>query len=244
MTPPAAPNMKEALSLLIVLQAADRDAMDAERRRAEFDRQMDGVNKLLHESKAGVDSAHRTLQEAQALLHRKETELKGREQRILELTGKLNSCTSNKEYQGILVEIGAIKVENGRTEEAILLAMEDVEAKDKLQEAARAKLRETEAIHRAAEAEVAGRRAAFEAELGAAKARRDEIAARVPAEPLRLYERIRAGNRKSGSAVVEVHGEYCQGCQMSINSQEYSDLVAGSRIVMCRVCQRILVLPT
>lgn len=236
-------SMKESLSLLVVLQKADRDAMDAERRRAEFDRQMDGVNKLLAESKAGVDAAHKALQEAQALLHKRETELKGKELRIAELTGKLNTATSNKEYQGLLVEIGALKVENGRIEETILLAMEEVEAKEKLQEAARAKLRETEAIHRAAEAEVAGRRAAFETELAAAKARRDEIAARVPAEPLRVYERIRGGNRKSGTAVAEVHGEYCQGCQMSINSQEYSDLVAGTRIVICRVCQRILVLP-
>lgn len=234
--------MKEALGRLIELQKADSAAAQAGRRRDEIDRQLREAEKILADAKAGEDAAHRALQEAQALVHRRELDLKQREGRILELQGKLNGATSNKEYQGILLEIGAVKAENGKTEEQILLAMDEVDAKEKLHEAARARTRETEGIVRAAKTAVEQKRAAFEADMAAAKAQRDQIAAAIPPEALRVYERIRAGNRQTGIAVVEVHGEYCQGCQMSVTPQEYSDLVAGTKIVLCRSCQRILVL--
>lgn len=234
--------MKEALLKLVELQKADHQAADAERRRVEFDKAMEGVDKLLAESKAGVEAAHKALQDAQSSLKLREVEVKGKEQRISDLTGKLGGASSNKEYQGLLVEIGALKAEIGRIEETMLVSMEEIEVKDKLHEAAKAKLRETEAIHRAARAEVDQRRKSFEDELAAARAARDAIAVTIPPETLKVYDRIRAGNKRTGTAVCVVHGEYCQGCQMSISAQEYSDLIAGKALVLCRSCHRILVL--
>lgn len=234
--------MREALARLMDLQMADKAAAQAGKRREDIDRALREAEKLLAAAKAGEEAAHKALQEAKAHLHSKEMDLRQREERILTLQGKLNTATSNKEYQSILLEVGTIRAENGKVEETILLAMDESDAKDKAHEAARAKTRETEAIVRAAKAEVEAKRAAFDAEMAAAKARRDEIAASVPPEALRIYERIRGGNRQTGVAVVEVHGEYCQGCQISITPQEYSDLVGGTRIVLCRSCQRIMVL--
>lgn len=234
--------MKEALGRLIGLQRADSAAAHAGKRRDEIDRQLRESEKLLAEAKAAEEAAHRALQEAQSHVHRREMDLKERETRIGVLQGKLGGATSNKEYQGILFEVASVKAENGRIEEQILLAMDEVDAKEKLHEAAKARTRETEGIVRAANSVVDRKRAEFDAEMAAAKAERDEVAAAIPPEALRIYERIRTGNRTTGIAVVEVHGEYCQGCQMSITPQEYSDLVSGTKIVLCRSCQRILVL--
>jgi predicted nucleic acid-binding Zn-ribbon protein len=234
--------VKEALARLIELQRADTAAALAGRKRDEIDRALRDAEKLLAGVKAEEEAAHKALQEAQSAVHRREMDLKEREGRILSLQGKLNGATSNKEYQSILLEIATVKAENGKIEEQVLLAMDEVDAKEKLFEAAKAKTRETEGIVRAAKADVDHRRAAFEAQMAASKAERDTIAAAIPAEALRIYERIRGGNRSTGTAVVEVHGEYCQGCQMSITPQEFSDLIGGTRIVLCRSCQRILVL--
>jgi len=234
--------LKEALSRLIELQAADSAAAQAGKRRDEIDAQLRDAEALLAKAKDAEGAAHHVLQEAQAVVHRREMDLKQREGRITDLQGKLNGANSNREYQGILLEIQTIKAENGKVEEQILLAMDEVEAKEKLHEAAKGKTRETQGVVGAAKQAVAEKRAQFEAEMEAARASRDEIAKAIPPEALRIYERIRAGNRTTGIAVVEVHGEYCQGCQMSITPQEYSDLVAGSKIVLCRSCQRILVL--
>lgn len=234
--------MKEAIARLIDLQRADSATFDAEKRRSELDRGLEGANRLLAEAKAAVEAAHKASQEAKAAVHRREMDLKQREQRISDLNGKLGGATSNKEYQSLVVEIGAIRAENGRIEEQILLAMDESEARDRDEEAARTKLRETERIHQAAADEVARRKAEFEAELAASRRARDEVAAQIPAEALRVYERIRSGNKRTGVAVAPVHGEYCQGCQMSVTAQELADLVNGKRLVICRSCQRILVL--
>ena len=234
--------MKEAISRLIDLQRADTAGFDAEKRRTELDRGLEGANRLLDEAKAVLDAAHKASQEAKAAVHRKEMDLKQREQRILDLQGKLGGATSNKEYQTLVVEMGALRAENGRTEEQILLAMDEADARERDEEAARAKMRETEQVHRAALEEVARRKAEFESALAESRRQRDEIATQIPAEALRVYERIRAGNKRTGVAVAAVHGEYCQGCQMSITSQELADLVNAKRLVICRSCQRILVL--
>lgn len=234
--------MREALAKLIDLQKADTAAAQTGKRRDEIDAKAREAEKLLVAAKDAEEAAHKAAQESKSHLHTFEMDLKERETRIQTLNGKLGGATSNKEYQSILMEIGTIKAENGKIEDKILLAMDEVEAKEKAWEAAKAKTRETEGVVKAAKAEVDRRRAEFEAELAAMRAQRDEIAAQIPKEALRIYERIRGGNRTTGIAVVEVHGEYCQGCQMSITSQELSDLVGGTRIVLCRSCQRILVL--
>jgi predicted nucleic acid-binding Zn-ribbon protein len=88
------------------------------------------------------------------------------------------------------------------------------------------------------------RKSAMEAEAAEAASQRTTLSAQVPAEALRVYERIRAGNKRSGTAVAVVHGEYCQGCQMAITSHELTELIKGDKICICRTCQRILVLET
>ncbi|MCE9636079.1 MAG: hypothetical protein K8T90_10265 [Planctomycetes bacterium] len=236
--------MKEALVRLIDLQRADKAATLAGKKRAEIDLKLRAAEKLLAGVKTEEEAAHKASQEAKAALHRNEMELKERESRITVLNGKLGGATSNKEYQSILTEVATIRAENGKIEERILLAMDESESKDKLWEAAKAKTRETEGIVRAANADVERRRDEFDAELAASKVHRDEIAASIPPDALKAYERIRVGNRTTGIAVVEVHGDYCQGCQMEITPQQYSDLVHGKSLVLCRSCQRIMVLQT
>jgi predicted nucleic acid-binding Zn-ribbon protein len=105
-------------------------------------------------------------------------------------------------------------------------------------------MRDAEAGLRDAETKLAGEKAALEGEAGAAAAERTRLAGEVPPEAIRVYERIRAGNKRSGTAVAAVHGEYCQGCQMAITPQELTELIQGQRILICRTCQRILVLET
>ena len=95
---------------------------------------------------------------------------------------------------------------------------------------------------REAEARVENERGTLDEQLAEQERGRGELAAAIPDKQLSLYERIRGGNRSSGSAVCAVHGMYCQGCQMEITPQQYADLVAGNKVVLCRTCQRILAL--
>ena len=234
--------MKETIAKLVELQRADKLVVDLKRRRDEMDGSLAGARKAVEAARVTLEAAHKVLLEAKSHVHRKEMDVAERETQIRDLNGKLGGATSNKEYQGILLKIGELKAENGRTETEILLAMDEAEAKEKLHEQAKAQARDADAALAAAEATVATVKSAMESEASAASAKRDALAAEVPAEQLRVYERIRAGNKKSGTAVAPVHGEYCQGCQMSITSQELTELIKGEKLVICRTCQRILVL--
>lgn len=234
--------MKETIAKLVELQRADKQIVDLKKRRDDMDGSLAGAKKGVEAARVALEAAHKVLLEARSHVHRKEMDVTEREGQIRDLNGKLGGATSNKEYQGILLKIGELKAENGRTETEILLAMDAAEVQEKHHEQAKAQQRDADAALAAAEAAVAALKSAMEAETATATATRDALAATIPAEQLRVYERIRAGNRKSGTAVAAVHGEYCQGCQMSITPQELTELIKGEKLVICRTCQRILVL--
>jgi predicted nucleic acid-binding Zn-ribbon protein len=235
-------SVKETIAKLVDLQRVDHRVIELMKKKDELSAGLSGAKKGVEAAKASLDAAHRALQEAKAHVHRKELDVQEREGKIRDLNGKLGGATSNKEYQGILLAIGEHKAENGKTETDILMGMDEVEAKEKLHEEAKAKMREAEAALKGAEDKIAAQKAAMESEAASALAERETIAAQIPKEQLRVYERIRAGNKKSGIAVAPVHGEYCQSCQMSITSHELTELIKGEKLVICRTCQRILVL--
>jgi predicted nucleic acid-binding Zn-ribbon protein len=237
-------DVKATISRLVDLQKVDHRVIELKKRKDDLDGGLVVSKKSVETARTALEAAHKAAQEAKAHVHRKEMDVSEREEQIRQLNGKLGSATSNKEYQGILLKIGELKAENGRTETDILMAMDEVEAKDKLHEDAKAKMRDAEAGLRDAEAKIAAQKAQMESDAAASVAERAAIAAEIPPEALRVYERIRAGNKKSGTAVAAVHGEYCQGCQMAITANELSELIRGEKLTICRTCQRILVLET
>jgi len=236
--------VKETITKLVELQKVDHRIVDLKKRKDELDGGLVGAKKGVDAAKAALEVAHKALQESKSHVHRKEMDVQEREGKIRDLNGKLGSATSNKEYQGILLAIGELKAENGRTETDILMGMDDVEAKEKLHEDAKSKMRDAENALKDAESKVADQKSALESEAAEAASQRGTLAKEVPAEALRVYERIRAGNKRSGTAVAVVHGEHCQGCQMAITSHELTELIQGQKLLVCRTCQRILVLET
>ncbi len=234
--------MRETLQQLIRLQRTDDAIVAMQRRIDELDSHLDGAKAALDVAQQAVAAAHGVRQEAQATTHRYEIELAEAEAEIRKLDGQLGKASSNKEYGAIQLKIGHIKAVSGKIEERILMSMDVVEEKERIEEAAKTAQGEAEAALRAAEGKVEAQRQGLAEELVAMRTARDELAAAVIPEKLKLYERIRGGNRKSGTAVVAVHGEYCQGCQMAIRPQDVTELVKGDAIVLCRTCQRILVL--
>ncbi len=234
--------MNENLNLLVDLQKTDLEIVAVEKRLEELHTELHGAETMLATAQKGVEAAHRVTQEAQAHVHSREVDLAGNEGQIKKLTLALNTASNNKEYQVILLKTGTIRAENDKIELDILMEMDAVEEKEREEEAARAVQREAEAGLRAAEGQLETMRKELEEQLVGMRSSRGEVAERVDDKSLTLYERIRGGNRKSGTAVVELHGEYCQGCQMAVRPQDIADLMNGVGLVLCRSCQRILVL--
>ncbi len=234
--------MKDTIGRLIDLQRVDDGIVDLERRLKELDRSTAAAQQALDAARATLEAAHHDSQEAAAGVHRKEMDLTEREDAITKCTVQLNTATNNKEYSSLLLKIGTLKAESGKLEEEILLAMDAQEEVEGKEAAAKAVVGEAEAGLRAAEQRMEEERGRHEHELEERHTERAEFASSIPVEHLQLYDKIRGGNTSSGTAVVPVHGEYCQGCQMRVTPQEYSQLVSARKLIRCRTCQRILVL--
>ncbi len=89
------------------------------------------------------------------------------------------------------------------------------------------------------------RRDAAEAELDAEEAsvakERELIAGSVPADLLKLYEKLR--EQQGGVGAARLYQRKCEGCHIELNITELNDVRAAARdaVVRCENCRRILV---
>lgn len=82
---------------------------------------------------------------------------------------------------------------------------------------------------------------AINAEAVERKTERTGLQPDLPADLLKLYERIRAGHGGVGAA--ELRNRRCTGCQLDINAAELREFAAAAddEILRCEECSRILV---
>ncbi len=97
----------------------------------------------------------------------------------------------------------------------------------------------TEDSEQAAEREVlAGERAAIEAELADARAKRARTATHVPKAILTKYDRIRG--RKGEQAIFALRGPSCGHCDTAIPLQRRNQMMGTGQIEVCEACGVLL----
>ncbi|WP_207930360.1 DUF7581 domain-containing protein [Streptomyces hainanensis] len=94
-------------------------------------------------------------------------------------------------------------------------------------------------------AEVVQRRDAatqdIDAEVAAVRKERAETVAQVPADLLKLYDRLRA--QQGGIGAARLYQRRCEGCRLELNITEVNEVRAAApdTVVRCENCGRILV---
>lgn len=83
--------------------------------------------------------------------------------------------------------------------------------------------------------------AEIDAEVAEVSARREALAADLPADLLALYDKLRAA--KGGVGASELRARRCGGCQLDITAADLAVIVKApaDEVVRCEECQRILV---
>jgi predicted nucleic acid-binding Zn-ribbon protein len=81
----------------------------------------------------------------------------------------------------------------------------------------------------------------IDAEIAGLTKEREAVAASVPADLLKLYEKLRA--QQDGVGAARLYQRRCEGCQLELNITELNDVRASSpdTVVRCENCRRILV---
>jgi uncharacterized protein len=131
--------------------------------------------------------------------------------------------TNPKDLESLQSEIASLAKRQGDLEDVVL---------------------EVESVQAKSEDALARRDAAVESidrEAGTVREERESVAASVPAELLKLYEKIR--EQQGGVGAARLFQRRCEGCQLELNITEINDVrgAPGDEVLRCENCRRILV---
>jgi predicted nucleic acid-binding Zn-ribbon protein len=167
-----------------------------------------------------------------------EGEIKSIRETVAKYKRQQNEVKSNKEYEAIKKEISETQEKIDGIEETILnemIAADDVEKEIKAAQAAQVS---QEVELKAEKKTVAAEQADLEARKAAAQAERAALLPTIPAEQVKLYNRIHV--KKGGVAMSEVTDDFCSLCQMRVRPQLLDELIGRKAVITCEACGRIL----
>lgn len=172
-------------------------------------------------------------------VQQKNLDLHSNEAKILDLKGKLNSASSNKEFDIIKGQIEADTMANSVLEDEILELMEKIDAaerevqdwvkkKDAAHADAKKSAQDFEAARNSLNEEIK--------ECNATIASAEQI---IPENTKVLFQRLVRSH--GAGALASVEGKYCSACNVMIEPQLRVELNSG-RLVFCKSCGRLLYL--
>jgi hypothetical protein len=229
--------MYEQLERLIRLQELDSEIGRLARKLAEIPPQIEETRLHLAAAERAHDEGKARVETLRKERRAAEKELEAQIEKRRRFQEQQAKVKTNKEYQALMGELGALKVEETAVEDRILVLMEGQAEAERLlpglaAEVAREKAEflERERVLRAAEERLRG-------ELAAAQRGRAAIVAALEPDALQSYQKIQ---KLRGTAVAEVRDEFCLGCRTKMPSQNYMEAMRNDRILSCPHCHRIL----
>lgn len=187
-----------------------------------------------------LSDAKETLKQARLASDEKQLQLKSREQRVADTQGKLNTASSNREYDALKEQIAADLQANEVLSDEILESLEHL---DELETAVaqRAKeLSQRQQDQAALLEQIALRQTVVTPDLERIQSELLEAEATLPPEMRQDYDRIIAARGEDGLAPVD--GESCGGCYQTLSPQVMNELYL-SNYVVCAACGAWLYLP-
>jgi uncharacterized protein len=230
--------MDEQLSLLIQLQEMDTVLRSLVARKNQIPELVEALEHRRTANQEILESVKEALQTAQKNKRDRDQDLETGIQKVERLKGRTSEIKNNKEYQALLKEIETAEQENKTLEDEILALMEKIDTAAAAITTAEKNSHEEEAAIAAEKKEHEATVAKIEEEEKAVEREKSGIASRVEPSMLNRYQWLLA--TKSGTAIVEVRGESCSGCYMSIPPQVFVNVKKNESIIACPQCGRFL----
>ncbi|MGW3663746.1 zinc ribbon domain-containing protein [Streptomyces sp. NPDC005141] len=151
------------------------------------------------------------------------------------------AVTSPKDLENLQREIVSLAKRQGDLEDVVLEVME---RRESAQERV-AELTERDASVQAKIDDATARRDAafeeFDGEAASLTKEREVISASVPADLLKLYDKLRL--QQGGVGAAKLYQRRCEGCRLELNITEVNEVKAAPRntVLRCENCHRILV---
>jgi predicted nucleic acid-binding Zn-ribbon protein len=151
------------------------------------------------------------------------------------------AATSPKDLENLQREITSLAKRQGDLEDVVLEVME---RRESAQERIAELTERVSSVQSKTDDAIARRDAALAAldgETATATKEREVIAGSVPADLLKLYEKLR--QQQGGVGAARLYQRRCEGCRLELNITEVNDVKAASpdTVLRCENCRRILV---
>ncbi|GED87308.1 hypothetical protein TNCT6_43930 [Streptomyces sp. 6-11-2] len=151
------------------------------------------------------------------------------------------AITSPKDLSNLQHEIVSLAKRQGDLEDVVLEVME---RRESAQERVTELTGRVASVQAKADDATARRDAAFEeidGEVASVTKEREVIAGTVPADLLKLYDKLR--EQQGGIGAAKLYQRTCQGCRQELAITELSEIRAAApdTVVRCENCRRILV---
>lgn len=169
----------------------------------------------------------------------KQLSLKTGENKIEELKRKLNTCSSNREYQVLLEQIAADEMANSVLSDEILEALERIDAlKLQVTEAESRSTKGKDELARVRNA-IQEQQQSLDAEIARVEQELNKVEVELPRELREPYDRV--VKSKGSDAMASVEGASCGGCYSTLTPNNLNALKLD-RVVFCQSCGRLMYL--
>ncbi|WP_306320914.1 MULTISPECIES: zinc ribbon domain-containing protein [unclassified Streptomyces] len=151
------------------------------------------------------------------------------------------AVTSPKDLENLQREIASLAKRQGDLEDVVLEVMERRESAQERAGELAERLSSVQAKVDDATSRRDGAAAAIDADVASVTKEREVVAGSVPADLLKLYDKLR--EQQGGVGAAKLFQRRCEGCRLELNITELNEVraAAADTVVRCENCRRILV---
>ncbi|WP_425841781.1 zinc ribbon domain-containing protein [Streptomyces fractus] len=151
------------------------------------------------------------------------------------------AVTSPKDLENLQREIASLAKRQGDLEDVVLEVME---RRESAQERAGELAERVSSVQAKADDAISRRDAAvaaIDADLSSVAKEREVVAGSIPADLLKLYDKLR--EKEGGVGAAKLFQRRCEGCRLELNITEVNEVRAAApdAVLRCENCRRILV---
>lgn len=221
------------------LQSIDQEWDEKTKRARQIDERL-ASDPAVAARRADLEAEERLHAEHRSTLRTREMEAKSVDLKIKEIEGRLygGGVSNPKELQDMEKDLLMHKRQRSHLDDQLLELMEAVDQTQKRVDERSAALKKMEGT-RATDVESLSReRGTITARLDVLSADREQLRATLDADALRTYDHLR--RTKAGRAVAQIRNGACSACGVSVPTGLVQRVRAGSELVFCSGCGRIL----
>lgn len=231
--------MNPSIEKLLKLQEVDSESFLLEESRRVRPLELEDDRKKVAEARKALEDVAAEIKRLKIESDRGELDVRRADAEIEKYRIALNQTKSNQEYTILKEQIRRQEELRGAAEEEVLGKLTRIDVLEAERKTLAERLAADEENLRRRTAEVAEIVRGIERQLARLAEERKRLAADIDKDHLAIYERILARHRNF--ALAKVEGQICQGCYISVTTQDVNLLLQG-QFVQCRSCSRLLYL--